>query len=282
MANTSKASIQSDVVNLSVIWVREADNLSPDRHWNTKEHYHAFYELHAALEGHVDMNVDEKLLRLEKGSYLLIPPKYRHCFGTMSADYREFVAGFYMDFSNVGPDGKLIQGALKRLDAAEVLACSTGMQGYVADCLRYARNVSGYSVGIAINLCLILLEIASQVSPESVAAEMLDEEKLLDEIKIFIASNLSNGINTEKVASHMHVSARHLNRLLKTKLHKSVSDLIMDERMGCIRRLLTTTDMTLEHIAELAGFSNAYNMSRAFKKQEGMSPGEYRRSLRKK
>ncbi len=56
----------------------------------------------------------------------------------------------------------------------------------------------------------------------------------------------------------------------------------MEEKMAYIRRLLKTTDMTLEHIAQLSGFTNAYNMSRAFKNREGMPPGEYRKSLHKK
>nr|WP_300799669.1 helix-turn-helix domain-containing protein [uncultured Acetatifactor sp.] len=57
---------------------------------------------------------------------------------------------------------------------------------------------------------------------------------------------------------------------------------MMEEKMAYIRRLLKTTDMTLEHIAQLSGFTNAYNMSRAFKNREGMPPGEYRKSLHKK
>ena len=55
----------------------------------------------------------------------------------------------------------------------------------------------------------------------------------------------------------------------------------MEEKMNCIRRLLRTTDMTLDHIAQLSGFTNAYNMSRSFKKQEGMAPGEYRKTMQK-
>lgn len=281
MINMYKASIQSNLMNISVIWVRDADNLSPDREWNMKKHYHAFFELHVAQDGFVNIHVDDSTLCLEKGKYLLIPPKHPHSFGTMSSDFREFVAGFYLDFSNAEADGKYIQNALRFLEPVSVMTCGPCFANYLSDCMRYVNHDAYFPSGIAINICLILMEIAKQVMPDREEPKA-DEGELIREVKFYIAAHLSSGLTTESVASHVHISARHLNRLLKSKLHKSVSDLIMDDKMDCIRRQLETTDMTLEHIAEMAGFTNAYNMSRAFKKREGMSPGEYRKSLRRK
>ena len=57
---TYKGSILSDLINLSIIWVRVADNSFSKRKWNMKEHYHAFFELHYVLEGNAGFQVDNE------------------------------------------------------------------------------------------------------------------------------------------------------------------------------------------------------------------------------
>lgn len=276
-----KGSLQSDFVNISVVWLRVTGNRAPDSKWNMKRHYHSFYELHVALEGFVRMEVDGHEVCLEKENCLLLPSKCPHSFLEISAEYQEFVTGFYLDFSEAGFDGRHMRNAMKDMVPWRPIACSQTLQQYMEDCIRQMRSHPYLPTGVALNICLLLLELSRQIMPPSEGFQV-NEESLVSDIKYYIASNLSKGITTEAVAAYAHISARHLNRILKAQIQKSVNDLIMEEKMACMRRLLKTTDMTLEHIAQLSGFTNAYNMSRAFKSQEGMPPGEYRKSLHKK
>ena len=277
---TYKGSILSDLINLSIIWVRVADNSFSKRKWNMKEHYHAFFELHYVLEGNAGFQVDNESFVLDKGNYLLIPPKHPHEFQSLSYDYREFVVGFYLDFPSLHPDGQYIQSALKEMEVIKPLTAGIHSQSYIQNCLGYIGAQPYFSSAVVMNIYLFLLEMARQIAPQT--EELLsDSGQLIGEVKYYITSNISEGITTEAVAAHLNISTRHLNRLVQEELQKSVSDLIMEEKMNCIRKLLSSTNMTLDQVADLAGFTNAYNMSRSFKKQEGMSPGEYRRSLRK-
>lgn len=276
-----KGVFQSNLMNISVVWIRTADNSLPHEKWNTKKHFHNFYELHIVQEGVAQFQVDEHSICLKKGNYILFPPKCPHSFQEVSPDYKEFVAGFYMDFSNSDTEGKYIRDVLQAYNPNEPLVCNSYIERYMEDCLRYIRNRPYHSSGIVMNICLLLLEMSKQLMPNIMEAEEESKnEELIDEIKSYIAFHLSNGVDTSSVANHVHFSERHLNRLLQTELQKSVKDLILDEKMSCIRRLLETTDLTLEAIAEQAGYTNAYNMSRAFRKCEGTSPGNYRKALR--
>jgi LacI family transcriptional regulator len=45
--------------------------------------------------------------------------------------------------------------------------------------------------------------------------------------------------------------------------------------------LLTETDMTLEQIAPLAGYSHKESLGAVFKRETGQSPGEYRTEQQK-
>ena len=276
-----KGSLQSDFVNISVVWLRITGDCAHDLKWNMKRHHHSFYELHVALEGFVRMEVDGHETRLEKGNCLLLPSKCPHSFLEISPEYKEFVAGFYLDFSEIGFDGGYIRNAMKDVVPWKPIASSQPLRQYMEDCIRQMHSQPYLPTGVALNICLLLLELSRQVMPSSEGLQV-NEESLVSDIRYYIASNLSKGITTETVAAYAHISARHLNRILQTQAQKSVNDLIMEEKMAYIHRLLKTTDMTLEHIAQLSGFTNAYNMSRAFKNREGMPPGEYRKSLHKK
>ena len=52
-------------------------------------------------------------------------------------------------------------------------------------------------------------------------------------------------------------------------------------RLRRIKQLLTSTDYILPRIAEESGFAYHEYMSRFFRKQTGMTPGEYRRKYGK-
>jgi LacI family transcriptional regulator len=51
-------------------------------------------------------------------------------------------------------------------------------------------------------------------------------------------------------------------------------------RIGRVQQLLAETDHSLERIAGLAGFNHPEYMSVAFKRETGMTPGQYRRRAR--
>ncbi|MDO4293995.1 MAG: AraC family transcriptional regulator [Eubacteriales bacterium] len=278
---TYKGSMQSSIIDLRLVWARVASNIVPHPKWNTKKHYHAFYELHYVLSGNCSISIDGTCYCLQAKEYLLIPPKHPHMFAEISPDYKEFVVGFYIDFTVSHPDACYIQSALFSLEKnIQIFPSDPAISCYISDIVRYLENSHYFSSAILMNLYLVLLQFSIKAAPAA-AGPIRDEGQLIAEVKSFISSNISDGLTTETVALHMNISPRHLNRLVQNRLSKSVNDLIMEEKMNCIRNLLSTTDITLDQVAELSGFTNSYNMSRAFKKQEGMSPGEYRRSLRK-
>jgi len=55
---------------------------------------------------------------------------------------------------------------------------------------------------------------------------------------------------------------------------------LRDMRIASVRRHLESTDMTLEQIAELTGFADAFHLSRTFKKVVGVSPKKYVQQMR--
>jgi LacI family transcriptional regulator len=67
---------------------------------------------------------------------------------------------------------------------------------------------------------------------------------------------------------------------MKALIGRSPGEEIIRIRFSHVERLLAQTDLTLDAIAERAGFKYPQYMAEAFHKRSGMTPGAYRRQNR--
>lgn len=82
-------------------------------------------------------------------------------------------------------------------------------------------------------------------------------------------------------ASLLHMSAGYLSEVVKTQSGKPAIKHIHDRLVLEARRLLFHTHHSLKEIAFELGFSDASYFSRFFKRETGLTPAEYRSSIRK-
>lgn len=80
----------------------------------------------------------------------------------------------------------------------------------------------------------------------------------------------------DKISSELGMSSRHLYRKIKTLSDKSPADLLKDYRLDEVRKLLLTTNLSIDEIMYQTGFSNRGNFFRIFSQRFGMSPRKYR------
>jgi AraC family transcriptional activator of pobA len=74
----------------------------------------------------------------------------------------------------------------------------------------------------------------------------------------------------------MHVSEKHLNRICKTCLNKTMTELIADRIVLEAKRRLAFTKSTVSQIADELGYSNTSYFTRLFKKKTGNTPVEFK------
>jgi AraC family transcriptional activator of pobA len=93
-------------------------------------------------------------------------------------------------------------------------------------------------------------------------------------------SLMAKGLPTVKfVADQMHVSPRYLSDMLKQETGKTSIELIHIFLVSEAKNLLKGSDETVSEIAFNLGFENLPYFSRLFKKEVGMSPGEFKKHL---
>lgn len=89
----------------------------------------------------------------------------------------------------------------------------------------------------------------------------------------------SADLSVALVAGELKVSTSYLSRVFRKKYEMSVLDYIHRQRVNAAKVFIRESGSTLETIAGRVGYMNALALIRAFKRCEGCTPTEYRRTL---
>lgn len=102
-------------------------------------------------------------------------------------------------------------------------------------------------------------------------------ELLLRTAEEYINANLTDPTLTlGKLAREISVSPHHLAHLFRSERDTTFLALLTGLRIQAARRLLDTSDVTVEHVARMTGYPNARRFRETFKREVGCTPTEYR------
>ncbi|MDS9470868.1 helix-turn-helix transcriptional regulator [Sporosarcina pasteurii] len=97
----------------------------------------------------------------------------------------------------------------------------------------------------------------------------------------FIEQHLTDELQINLLAEHVGYSRFHFQRIFQKIIGKSIAEYIRERRMTQSARELITTDQRVIDIAITYQFNSQESFTRAFKKVYDMTPGDYRKLLRK-
>ena len=98
-----------------------------------------------------------------------------------------------------------------------------------------------------------------------------------NQIMEFIKAHAVEKIELSDVAAYLNLSRTRTSYLIHNILNKSFPELLNEERLRRVKTLLTSSNMTLSEIAAQTGFSDEYYLARMFKRENGQTPGQYRK-----
>ena len=94
-----------------------------------------------------------------------------------------------------------------------------------------------------------------------------------------VRDHLRDGWNLRAYASALSLSPTHLNRVSRALSGLSAARFIESRQFHEACRLLTYTQMTIAEVGYALGFDDPAYFSRAFRRQMGETPSNYRRRL---
>lgn len=98
----------------------------------------------------------------------------------------------------------------------------------------------------------------------------------IKKIKAYIGKNFAGPLRLDDLAALVSMTPSAFSRFFKSQTNQTLSDYIIDVRLGHAIRHLVDTNMTSAEICYLCGFNNISNFNRLFRKRKGCTPIEFR------
>lgn len=156
--------------------------------------------------------------------------------------------------------------------------------------LRYTTLLEDiYAIGSStdyvrdMKICERLVSLLSCLMEDcyvSESSELPAKKKNIAEITKYLDLNFKEKISLDELSAKFFVNKFYLTRIFKAQTGMSITDYLLTKRITYAKTLLRYSEDSLEEIGEKCGISDAGYFSKTFKKVEGITPGEYRKTWR--
>lgn len=122
------------------------------------------------------------------------------------------------------------------------------------------------------------LSLASRICELALHNERKEEHSLMDRIIAYIDSNyMDHSLSLEAISCKYSISVSHFSRSFKDQMGINFVQYIWQKRMMAVMNDLTSTNDPLKDIIQRVGYLDTPNFIRKFKKETGLTPGQYRK-----
>jgi AraC-like DNA-binding protein len=104
-------------------------------------------------------------------------------------------------------------------------------------------------------------------------------KKMVEQAMVYLQNNYMKDISLDSCADHTGTNLYFLSKSFKQVTGKNFIDYLTEIRMEQAKELLRDTEQKINDVAESVGYQHSY-FNRIFKKQEGITPSQYREMSR--
>ena len=108
-----------------------------------------------------------------------------------------------------------------------------------------------------------------------------NDSRRVARVEEYIQSHYAERISLEDLAQIAGMTPIAFSRFFKLRAGRSVTDYIIEQRLGVASRMLVDSSRTIAEICYECGFNNLSNFNRIFKKKRGITPKSFRENYRK-
>ncbi len=104
-------------------------------------------------------------------------------------------------------------------------------------------------------------------------------ESVISKAKAYIDQNFSKELSLDDVSRIVNISPYYFSKLFKEESGENFIEYLTKVRIAYAKELLKNPSLSIKEICMMSGYSDPNYFSRIFKKQEGITPSEYREGL---
>lgn len=252
---------------------------------NVKSHTHNYYEFYFFLQGKIDLMVSGRAFPMNAGDIALIPPGIPHYMVNRdeSVPYRRFIfwvsQEYYEQLKQLSSDySYIINQAIEQ----EQYVYHSGMSVFNtlhSKCYRLLEEIhtEHYGKDTQISLCIndLMLHL-NRIAYENLHPIIHSEDQsLYISLMQYIEEHLEDDLSLDGLARQFYVSKFHIAHIFKENLGLSIHQYITKKRLDMCRNSLLSGN-NISKTFHTYGFKDYSGFYRAFKKEYGLSPKEYK------
>ncbi len=127
-------------------------------------------------------------------------------------------------------------------------------------------------------LASLLSLILRESNPREIPTAGSTKHQRLQAIKQFLDEHYAEKLSLDLLSQTFYINKHHLTRTFREQFGITVNHYLQNVRITHAKQLLRFSDMTIEEVGSACGMDDPNYFARLFKKVEGMTPGEFRRS----
>lgn len=214
--------------------------------------------------GYLDYKVDGKKVRVSAGQVLFVPiGHYRERLaGTENAVFTAIIVKHTCELPVNLPT------VIESADTYDVKNCIDKITELYISSGSYSEE----KIDCLVKYLFYLLAAPVNLDKKS---------RYTNDMKKYIENNFERKLSLEEIAASCHLSKSYASSIFRKETGMSINEYVISARIKQAGRMLRYTDESTADIAEKCGFCDIFYFSRAFKREKGVSPKDYRYNYRK-
>ena len=230
-------------------------------------HLHSHVEMGVVYEGSCDFFCDGKSYTLARGDFYICFPNTIHSYSG-SENIRSTIVIFSPD---IVPE---LRGVLGTKCPETPVFAFAGTPCEQLFPLLYAGGAPEYMRGLLLAVC------ADALRHLALKPRGNDGIDTLRSILLYIDANFTAPLDIDTLAKNLHISRSHISHILRSKLGTTFTKYLTAKRIACARGMLRREGCSVTEAALGSGFETVRTFNRAFIRETGVTPREFRRSQR--
>lgn len=253
-----------------------------------------YYTIIYVLSGKCTIHRKNSVHRLDLGGLCIIPPKIPFYVLTDPDDIVITIqskgTNFQSNFSKLLSKENLLTSYFRKTLLEDYRDCKffvlppdKNIRGLIQNLFAEFLSEDSYS-SIAFNnyLQTFYINIVRSIEPTYqyyFTKERTPAKILMPSILDYISSNFRT-LTLQGLSDYFHYDSAYMSRLVQQLTGRSFKTILAELKIQKATELLTQTNLSIEIIADLAGYSSAEYFSYAFKKELSQTPTQFRKNNR--
>ncbi len=246
-----------------------------DASWGSVLHSHSYAELFYVTRGGGTLQIGNERFQIVSNDCFLINPNVMHTEFSSDTNPLEYIV---IGLKRVTFHG---EGRESRFTIVGDRSNQRVLLPYFQDILReLSLTKSGYLEVCAGILDILLLKIERKTRMDVASEDTEQVSSACATAKRFMDEHFQEQITLDDLAQQAGISKYYLSRSFRSSFGVPPMQYLCQRRVLEAQHLLMTTDHSQDVVAMLAGFSSPSYFTQAFKRNTGITPSDYRRTLR--